>query len=349
LCLTFKNSNGSITRYALNKIGPGEPFTIVQGKWYDLDVKVTVDNGAGGSRWEVYLDGIVAFWVNTATVPASGKYGLFARGYTVADFAFLMVAPENIVTFNTYPPDFISVRTGGAVSQIRQDSIWTDRLGNNSAGSPLIAQSVYGEIVRRGQITYDEFAPVVNEIREYNIKFTKSPVVHSRVFMTNEEKAFLATYTGTPFGATMTLQPNDRMDAILNGEDTSLDINNPIQQKLLIYGRLVNQDDVKVYTVKNEAAVRRRGEVSLDLDSDWIQSQYMASVIGGFIIKHWAGGQDEINLETFNNTLVQIGDVVAVDYALMAIVGFKYFVVGIERTYDREGPTVTLTLRRARI
>ena len=205
---------------------------------------------------------------------------------------------------------------------------------------------------RYNQIFFDDFGASVHEVREMNVKFEK-PVMHSRLYISNDSQAVCPEYTTTAFGAKFIIANTDRNNAILNGTDAvTFGADNPVEQKTLIYGRVINAaDTAKQVEVKSDAAIRRRGEVSLDIDSKWIQNEASAKALGDWINTHWAGGMDELDVESFANPLLQIGDVVAVNYspAKMTAATHKYFVVKISNSYGEGGMETNLTLRRAKI
>jgi hypothetical protein len=88
----------------------------------------------------------------------------------------------------------------------------------------------------------------------------------------------------------------------------------------------------------------------VDFPSDFIQSEGEATNLGNWITMHWAGGQDEITIQSFMNPLLQLGDLVTINHPLgnMAPATHKYFVVEAKHTYS-EGMESEFTLRRARI
>jgi hypothetical protein len=171
------------------------------------------------------------------------------------------------------------------------------------------------------------------------------------LYVTNESQASCPEYNSDPFGAQFVLANTSRTNAVIAGEDTAtLGADNPIDQKMLIYGRMVFQEDVREHVVEDESAILRRGRVGVEIENDWIQSEAMATEIGEWIIKWWAGGCEEITVEAFGNPLIQIGDLVSVNYPAksMDTLTHKYFVVGVENVFDK-GLSTNLTLRRARI
>jgi hypothetical protein len=330
--------------------GAGVPLSIVEGIWYDLDIHF---------EWQG-SDRVVNIMVNgvsrmQAVVPEGmgtgesigGRYGFFSRGDTIAEFEYLYSS--------TY-----------AVNDAFDEEGWFDRIQGGYQSSQYDREWTYGYRTNR-KLRYhrptayvrsryasrlmDEFAPVVHEVREYNIKFDKFPVIHSSLYISNDNQIICPEYNGNPFGANFVLANTARVNAIANGEDTlSFGADNPVEQKLLVYGRLVSRDEEQTVTVKNDAAVNRRGTVEVDVTSDWIQSKTAAQEIANWITQNWGGGSDEIKITAFGNPLIQLGDLVAIQYPAksMTYAKNKYFVVGVENSYDG-GLETNVTLRRAKL
>jgi hypothetical protein len=197
----------------------------------------------------------------------------------------------------------------------------------------------------------DEFGPVVHEVREFDVKFSKVPVQHSRLYFSNESQVLCPEYNSTSFGAKFILANRSRANAVVHGDDSlSFGADSVVNQRLMVYGRPVTQAEEQSITVTDDNAIRRRGEVSLDITSDWIQSKASAQALGDWIKLHWAGGCDELQVEVFGNPFLQLGDVVSVNDPLknMTPATHKYFVNEISNSYDK-GLKTSLVLRRAKI
>jgi hypothetical protein len=125
---------------------------------------------------------------------------------------------------------------------------------------------------------------------------------------------------------------------------------NPVDQKILIYGRTFTQDEDKTYTVKDDLGIKRRGEVALEINNPWIQSEAAAKALGDWIVKHWSGGADEIEVKIFGNPLIQLTDIVSINspQSGMTHATHKYFVVKVSQNYEI-GLETSLTLRRVKI
>lgn len=346
LCFYVRYSNGSIKRIGVNG-GKGTPFAVGEGVWYDLDVKIE----ASGSNQVVtlMLNGVVKNVIvvpagSLPDTPASGRYGLFTRGWTSAEFEYYYASTYSINDSFDQQGWFDRVQGGYQSSQYDREWVYQWRTATR-----VVKKKTYKYNQRFAATMMDEFGPVVHEVREYDVKFDKT-VLNSQLYISNDKQIICPEYVATPFGAKFLLANSARVNAIANGEDTLMfGIDNPVTQKMLVYGRTIVKGDEATVTVRNEAAVNRRGGVEIDISSEWIQSKTAATEIGNWITLHWGGGNDEVKITATGNPLLQLGDVIAVSHPdkSMTYVKNRYFVVGISHSFDGALES-TFTLRRVK-
>ncbi len=200
------------------------------------------------------------------------------------------------------------------------------------------------------QFFFDEFGPICHEVREYRVKFDKGPVLHSRLYLSNDYQILLPEYSSDPFGAKFVVANAARQNAIVNGEDTlAFGPQNAINQHFLIYGRALVQKEAETVTERDESAIQRRGRIATEISSKWVQSKEAASDLGAWINEHWSNSADEVNATIFGNPLIEVGDVVSVEYPEISATAdtHRYFVIGVSNSFD-DGIETTLLLRRAR-
>jgi hypothetical protein len=167
--------------------------------------------------------------------------------------------------------------------------------------------------------------------------------------MTNDWQAIAPEYRSTPFGAKFILANTSRDNAVINGEDNLSFPGNTVNQVLCVYGRVITQAEAAVSVAKNDSQIQRRGRIDTEIASKWIQTEAAAKALGDWITKHWGEAADEQQVQIFGNPMLEIGDVVAIEYAekSMTTATHKYYVVSVSTAFD-EGLTTTLTLRRVR-
>ena len=348
LCFYIKYENGTIKRFGPDG-GKGVPVSITPGIWYDLDVHF---EWQGSTRVvTMALNGITKL---VASVPTGsgpgesvgGRYGLFTRGFTSAEFEYIYASTYSVN--DTFDDEGWWDRIKSGYQSNQWDREWTYGYRWNTKINGGKSRKVYS---RYGSRLMDEFGPIVHEVREYDVDFSKTPVLNSNIYLSNDSQVICPQYNGNPFGAKFILANTSRLNAVVNGEDSiTYGIDNTLEQKLLVYGRTFTQDEEETETVRDEQGIKRRGEVSLDIQSEWIQTEAAAKSLGQWIIKHWSGGADEVTAEIFGNPLIAVGDIVEVNnvYRNMAAATHKYFVVAVNHSYET-GLETKLTLRRRKI
>jgi hypothetical protein len=349
LCFYVKYHDGTIRRLGPNG-NKGVPLSIAPGVWYDLDVHLEWQNAI--PQISIMVNGVTRL---TTSIPSGygfgestgGRYGFFTRGDSCAEFEYIYASTYAVNDTFDQPGWFDRITGGYQSSQYDREWTYLTAVRNRwKTGHPL--QKV---VARYASRLMDEFSPVVHEVREYDVKFDKTPVIYSTLYLSNDKQVICPEYNSNPFGAKFVVANTARVNAILNGEDTlTFGSDNPVEQKMLIYGRLVNKGEEKTATVKNDAAVNRRGTVEVDVSSDWIQSETAANEIGTWITQNWGGGSSEVKVTAIGNPLLQLGDIVAIQHPdkSMTYATHKYFVVGIEHSFDG-GLDTNFTLRRAKL
>ena len=136
-----------------------------------------------------------------------------------------------------------------------------------------------------------------------------------------------------------------RDTATLAGEDNLTATGNTINQRLLIFGRPVIQKTAGSITKQDDWAIKRRGEIELEFNSKWIQSKDEAESLAQWLVNSWARNDMEYTIEIFGNPLIELTDVISLQFGDMVPSEDKFFVVSSSSNFDR-GVRTTLKLRR---
>lgn len=340
--------SGAVHRYGPNG-GLGIPMAIEPHVWYDIDV--IVHQTGTQHIVDIYINGIFAMsatMTGSQRITPTGRNGIFTRGNTRAayEYFYAVRGVEDVNTTIDAGSFFDKVRGGWVSGQWERE--WTY---NWTTKHKLVGKTVVDYQQRSNNRFFDDFGPYVHEVREFNVEFEKSPVVHSQLYTSNDYQTFCPEYTADAFSAQFLLANTARVNAVLKGEDTlTFGADNSVDQQTFIYGRTVFQEDEKTITVRDEAGIRRRGLIELEISGDVLQTESAAKALGDWIVLHWGQGNDEVQVTIFGNPLIQIGDKVSINYPPqdMTKLTHQYFVVGIQNSFD-EGFTTTLTLRRCRL
>lgn len=337
----LKRKNGTVTQIG----GKGAVVAIDYDRWYDVDVVVT-----STARFTVFINGSPVMNVidNGTDIPISGRAGLYVRGDCVTDFEyFYMMADGGIQETDLDNSSYLDLIKGGYYSnQYYRDFVTRTRVAQKRRGKKTIKYTQWYD-----QRYFDEFGQQVHEYRPYTITFDKFPVLYSSLYVSNESQIVTDEYVHNPFGAHFVIANASRFNSIVNGEDTiTYGADNSVDQKIMITGRTIQQAEATDYVVTDDQAIKARGEIAIEFSSPWIQSEAAAKALGDWIVNNWSEPCDEVSIEVFGNPLIQIGDVIAVNYPPknMTASTHKYFVIGVDQSWDN-GLSTELKLRRARI
>ncbi len=345
----IRYSNGSYYRISSNG-NKGQPHLIAPNTYYDIDVEFKVSGS--NHLVTIFLNGIVT---ERITIPSAqkltptGRFGMFIRGINASEFEYLYATVNGNYHDDVDDVSFFDrVRGGFTGGQWDRQAIYTIMgKANNS-----LMRSKYSQYLKNlyKQYTFDDFGPYCHEVREMDVQFSKFPVDHSNLYFSNESQIYCPQYRSNPFGAQFMLVNASRDNAVFQGDDTLTFPGNTVGQQALVYGRLVSQKDDAQYTVQNDAGIRANGVVEVDFDNKWIQSKAAAKALGDWVVTHWAGGADQIDIEIFGNALFTVGDLVSVNYPDKDMLPstHKYFIIGVRQSWA-DGLKTSLTARRARI
>lgn len=341
-----KKNVGELSIYSrtggTNKLLDQKNVTILE----NIDYEIDVDYKLVGSnhRIRVWINGKLAsnITVSSDKQTPNGKFGVFIKGQTNAEFEYFYALRRDTTPENTEDFSFLDkVERGYYGQQWDREFVYGWRSGTDTSD----VKSEKKKKKRRNAF-FDEFGPIVHEVRKYDVKFDPSPVQHSRLFMTNDWAACVIDYRADPFGATFHIANTSRRLAYVHGEDDASfpGTESTIQQVLAVYGRPLVTENVEPVEISNDEQVRRRGKIESEISSNWIQTKGMATGIAEWMKNNFSYGNDTISMEVFGNNLIEISDVVRVEYPSKHISG-DYFVVAIENEFDG-GLSTRLKLRR---
>ncbi|QBP30858.1 minor tail protein [Streptomyces phage EGole] len=351
----IRRSNGKLERFGPDK-GKGVAMAISKNVWYDIDIAIRMENGVYGDPG-AFVGHVIQVSINgqnkmTFTIPVSkkepltGRFGCFTRGSTHADFEYL---------YGNGTTEDLHIDTTGFFDRIRggivSSQAYTEWLYKWHYTSHIVKKKKKYLWARYANRFFDDFGAICHEVREFDVKFDKAPAVHSNIYFSNDTQIVCPEYQSDPFGAKFILANAYRSNAIVNGEDTlTYGPDNSIEQKLMIYGRTITKEDEKTIVSTNDDAVLRRGQVDTEIQPEWIQTESGAQALADWVTHHWADGCDEVEAEIFGNPLIQLGDIVSVNYPQKDFdpVHHRYFVVEIGRGYDTGYDNTKLTLRRVK-
>ena len=323
--------------------GKGQALPIGLNIDYELDVYYSVQ-GNGDHKISIWMNGKKAMTVNVSgsnRQASNGRFGLFTRGKTRTEHEYLYAIRD----MPDEPVDDFSFidKLEGSYSGQQWKKNWVHGWRDN----PRKVRRKTGDKQHRlNDYFVDEFGPYVHEIREYDVKFDPAPVLHSRIYNTNDWSSAILEYSGNPFGGKFIIANTSRKNAVLNGDDTLsfAGTGDSVSQIMTVFGRALVVDESEEVEAKNDEQIKRRGKIESEISNQWVQSKAMATDISDWLVSTFSYGNEQISLEVFGNPLIEVADVVHVDYPEKHI-DDHYFVIA-TRTSFEDGLRTTLDLRR---
>lgn len=194
----------------------------------------------------------------------------------------------------------------------------------------------------------DEFSgngwPMIREVLEEEFRYTTFPAKFSKLYHSNPNVNVVEWFPG-PFGARATIMNNSNDLQFLAKESGSY---NTIPQSgnkdaFYIYGRSIFQMEPQKVERVDEAVVTRRGEQTLELDSNWIQTRGIAQSMVNWIFERTKTSRDKYELKVFGNPLIEVGDCVSVSHGDIA--AGTFVVAKVSHNWD-EGLETTVSVVR---
>ena len=325
-----------------HRYGDGKTIRIVQGGWYDVDV--TLKPIPGSHQISVWINGSKIITTNVPPAHSStmgGKFGMFLRGNTNVSYEFIYGIARN----EPDPPDnfsYLDRKLGGYMgAQWQREWVWRWRQNTKRK-----KKSTGRERSKWNQYYFDEFGPIVHEVREFEVNFDPAPVLYSRIYSSNDWNSIVTEYNGGPFKGKFIMSNTSRANAVVHGEDTLsyAGVVQTLNQVMNIFGKALVISDAETITVENPSAIRKRGKIETEINSPWVQTKSMAQAVADWIKDHWGTGSDEVEVSVFGNPLFELLDVVRVIHPEKSI-DANFFVVGINNSWSN-GIETTLRLRR---
>jgi hypothetical protein len=325
---------------------------IAKDVFYSLDVQLSrgdtnQDAGLGNKThyiW-VWLDGRL---LGVAGVPAawrrtnSDRFGMAVHGSSAIDYDYLYAFERREVGAEQFYGDDVSfydrVLNGYYANQSLDDFTEKYRRARRRVGNK-------NEYFTQRYDTkfYDEFTPVVHEMRKYQVKFDDSlPGLAPKLIATNESQAKYINFRSTAFSAEFYAINASHDDINISGSYNGID------HSLGIAMQTLKQDDGDKVVIENPLSIRTSGRKDLEIVSDLIQSKEQATNIGEWIKGHWDDGTDEISVEIFGNTLLELTDIVYLNDPQTDRLMVKYFIIAASTTFD-QGLSTQLRLRKVRV
>ena len=318
------------------------------GKISIADVGINIRNTGTSLEFEIYFEGskILGYddLKDSSPLPATGNVGLFVRGDTEAIFESVYVAASPISEETNFTTQNYSMSERLKLEKISRGFV------------PEVVRGSSNDISTR--IEFEDFAKVVREVKKFDVRFNK-PAFVSRLIEFSKVNPYysIKSYKYGPFGAKFWAY-NTAPSTIRISED----FGTPIKVSGVALENTgagsISIDDVfkevdEELSIGNEFYKNRElyGKQTFTLSGEFITKYSMAKNIIKWIMSHASKEKKEIQVKSFVNPMIELGDKARVFYKEKGysedIAGEnKMFIISaIDYTVDLSGPQMTLILR----
>jgi hypothetical protein len=299
-----------------------QTFIIETGIYYSLSVRRYLSGGK--NNFNVYLNNQLILQCNdsgSALSPTSNA-GLFIKGDSQANFLYLAgwQAKSSASSSSEYTSDL-------GVPNYFKDKFYALLQGKSREDS--VDSTIF------------EFWPYFKEIRYVEAKFDKSPAANQNISNgvgSAKDSNIIITEEYTPFRSSFYVANiiNNVLDLTYKG--VKADVNYPYIFGNVIVTTGINEKVANFYS-------NGLSEKELVLDYDWIQSEDQATKILDFIKSYSAGVKSDntfdevmyVNLESFSNPLLQVGDIVTITYPDLGFTNSSnsFIITKIRQTFEK--------------
>ena len=301
------------------------------GVQYDIDIKVKVSSS------QVY---IVAY-INGFRVSAVDEFGYNA---TTKITNYIASPTKNVSVFCSQGTVSFDYVYGLDIDKkIYEDSDYQYNFYKGQFSNDLI-NSLYGDLVYTGNYGQDvystnkksveEFGTTVREITKATVRFPSRPSFPVKWGVGNNQLVSIISSKVSNFGAEA---------YVLNNSSITVPLSDNNQASFYIIGNTLapsgqleySTDEAQTYTTKEPVI----------FESRWLQNLEDVKNLADWIKSNIVNKGKVVNITTFGNPLISVGDIVTIDYAYQGFDGTEKFIVtNINQTYS-EGLETTITCR----
>ena len=290
---------------------------ILGGISYKVDVNVVT---SGSTRAiDVYINNFKITAVDSSSIlPVTSSVAMLATAGK-ANFDYFYATP---LTADQYKNGIIQ-------------NVYVGKYGVKTL-SFLYGDKVLGEeSISSVQLPFlEEFGTVARELRKINVKYESRP--GNPLYTSTGINKFVSVLGErlTSFGAEV---------YVINNSGTFVPLDDSNLYSFSIIGKYIVTTGQHEY-VSNTLSENTIAEPVI-FESSWIQSEADAKSLTTWIQSQWSKQQQVVNLETFGNPLISIGDVVTINYPSNDFDGTEKFVVTQVNNSFKEGLQTSITAR----
>lgn len=297
---------------------------IYVGKAYKVDVKVKVE--ANKITITAFING---FKITATDTQAAGS--IYQTILTVTN-GVAMFAGSGTVNF-----DYIY---GMAITEAQYNSddlfnIYTGKFANNQIeflfGERMLDLQTSATTIE-GKV--EEFGTVAREIKKYQFKFSDRPAMPIAPSTGANDFIKIVGSKLTNFGAEA---------YVLNNSGFATALSSDTESTFMVYGYSISKTGTIEYD--NFDKNLYTSEEPIIFQTNWLQNEYDVKALADWIKGQWSKKQNLVTMQIFGNPLLQVGDVISIDYAYHGLTtSQKFIILSISHNYEN-GLNSTITCR----
>ncbi len=297
---------------------------IYAGKAYKVDAKVKVE--ANKITITAFINGFKITATDTQTagsiyqtiLPVTNSVAMFAGTGTVNfDYIYGMA-----ITDAQYASDNVFNIYTGKFAQNQIEFFFGERMLDLNTSSSTI----------KGRV--EEFGTVAREIKKYQFKFSDRPSIP--IAPTTGANDFIKIIGSkvTNFGAEA---------YVLNNSGFATALSSDTESTFMVYGYSISKTGTIEYD--NFDKNLYTSEEPVIFETKWLQNEYDVKALADWLKSQWSKKQTIVSLQVFGNPLLQVGDVVKIDYPYHGLtVSQKFLILSVSHNYE-SGLDTTITCR----
>jgi hypothetical protein len=227
----------------------------------------------------------------------------------------------------------------------------------NTIAYDVKSDDFYRTVETNGSTYVESFGKEVNEVKVYNLKFSKFPVVSTVVVDLSPvgagytvEKSNLNSFTGNLILTNKTGRAIGLAPGTINQFSILGTVLRQQARKVVDLERILDES-IDEYADKTTIINSRRkyGIKSFNFDSKFIQNYYQASKLLSWVLKKCNTPSKNINSSIFTNPVFEIGDYARVYSVKNDLTSANLFVInGITYSISPDGPSMNVKLREVK-
>jgi hypothetical protein len=209
-------------------------------------------------------------------------------------------------------------------------------------------------------VYFEDFATMVREIKKFDVKFDSPTFTSSMIDFSSVNSDYLVkNYSPNAFGAKFWLY-NTANSPVAIGEDSTtplfisgINLQYVADGDISLKQYIEDLEDNNEYDVLQDRLYQNKqmyGDVSVSISSEYIATERQAKKLMQWIVKNASQERKELNISSFCNPLLELGDKVGVfysdaGYSIKDIGNKTYVIAEINTEVSESGPSTSITLR----